>query len=197
MTQWSCYCTGESVCYWLEKGNSMDTWRRRTYNTWWWRTTLIKSERCYWMTASLYKEYNTFSDRESEKQHRTTTFAELPNHPLLLITFKQRVKYYSNHSACFSLEKTNLVGIHPNTEPSTGAINDHRVKWLYLNSRTEDKLSRNFTLYWGNSNICNLVRLLPGLIIVVLKNTSTHSCAACRSWDVSPWKISSGVRVKT
>ena len=25
MTQWSCYCIGESVCYWLEKGNSMDT----------------------------------------------------------------------------------------------------------------------------------------------------------------------------
>ena len=76
MTQWSCYCIGESVCYWLEKGNSMDTWR--------WRTTLIKSERCYWMTASLYRKYNTFSDRKSEQQHRTMTFAELPNHPLLL-----------------------------------------------------------------------------------------------------------------
>ena len=25
MTQWSCYYIGESVCYWLEKGNSMDT----------------------------------------------------------------------------------------------------------------------------------------------------------------------------
>ena len=25
MTQWSCYCIGESVCYWLQKGNSMDT----------------------------------------------------------------------------------------------------------------------------------------------------------------------------
>ena len=84
MTLWSCYCIGESVCYWLEKGISMDTWRRRTHNTWRWRTTLIKSERCYWMTASLYRKYNTFSDRESEQQHRTMTFAELPNHPLLL-----------------------------------------------------------------------------------------------------------------
>ena len=25
MTQWSCYCIGESVSNWLEKGNSMDT----------------------------------------------------------------------------------------------------------------------------------------------------------------------------
>ena len=32
------------------------------------RTTLIKYERCYWMTASLYREYNTFSDHESEQQ---------------------------------------------------------------------------------------------------------------------------------
>ena len=46
--------------------------------------TIIKSERCYWMTALLYTKYNTFSDRESEQQHRTMTFAELPNHPLLL-----------------------------------------------------------------------------------------------------------------
>ena len=29
--------------------------------------TIIKSERCYWMTASLYRKYNTFSDRESEQ----------------------------------------------------------------------------------------------------------------------------------
>ena len=29
------------------------------------------------MTASLYRKYNTFSDRESEQQHRTMTFAEL------------------------------------------------------------------------------------------------------------------------
>ena len=36
------------------------------------------------MTASLYRKYNTFSDRESEQQHRTMIFAELPNHPLLL-----------------------------------------------------------------------------------------------------------------
>ena len=35
------------------------------------RTTLIKSERCYWMTASIYRKYNRFSDRESEQQHRT------------------------------------------------------------------------------------------------------------------------------
>ena len=34
------------------------------------------------MTSSLYRKYNTFSDRE--QQHRTMTFAELPNHPLLL-----------------------------------------------------------------------------------------------------------------
>ena len=74
---------GESDCYWLEKGNSMDTWWRRTCNMWRWRTTLIKSKHCYWMTASLYKKYNTFSDREND-QHRTMTFAELPNHPLLL-----------------------------------------------------------------------------------------------------------------
>ena len=85
MTQCSCnilYCIGESV-YWLEKGNSMDTWRRRTHNTWRWRATLIKSERCYWMPASLYRKYNTSSDRGSEQQHITMTFAELPNHPLL------------------------------------------------------------------------------------------------------------------
>ena len=81
MTQWSCYCIGESVCYWLEKGNSMDTWR--------WRTTLIKSKRCYWMTASLYRKYNTFS--ESEQQHSTMTSAEglLQTHPLLLTMIKQ------------------------------------------------------------------------------------------------------------
>ena len=36
------------------------------------------------MTASLYRKYNTFSDRESEQKHRTMTSAELPNHPLLL-----------------------------------------------------------------------------------------------------------------
>ena len=76
-------------CYWLEKGNSMDTWRRRTHNTWRWRTTLIESERCYWMTASLYRKYNTFSDRESE-QHRTMTFAELLNRPLLLTMLWRR-----------------------------------------------------------------------------------------------------------
>ena len=74
---------GESDCYWLEKGNSMDTWWRRTCNMWRWRTTLIKSKHCYWMTASLYRKYNTFSNREND-QHRTMTFAELPNHPLLL-----------------------------------------------------------------------------------------------------------------
>ena len=48
----------------------MDTWRRRTHNTWRWRTTLIKFERCYWMTASLYRKYNTFSDRESKQQQQ-------------------------------------------------------------------------------------------------------------------------------
>ena len=32
------------------------------------------------MTASLYRKYNTFSDRENEQQRRTMTFAELPNH---------------------------------------------------------------------------------------------------------------------
>ena len=36
------------------------------------------------MTASSYTKYNTFSDGESEQQHRTMSFAELPNHPLLL-----------------------------------------------------------------------------------------------------------------
>ena len=76
MTQWSCYCIGESVCYRLEKGNFIGTWR--------WRTTLIKSERCYWMFASFYRKYNTFSNRESEQQHRIMTFAEFPNDPLLL-----------------------------------------------------------------------------------------------------------------
>ena len=55
-----------------------------SHNTWQWRTTLVRSERCYWMTASLYRKYNTFSDRESEQKHRTMTFAELPNHSLLL-----------------------------------------------------------------------------------------------------------------
>ena len=40
------------------------------------------------MTASLYRKYNTFSDRESEQQHRTMTFAKLPNHPLLLTMVK-------------------------------------------------------------------------------------------------------------
>ena len=53
------------------------------------RTTLIKSKRCYWMTASLYRKYNTFSGRESEQQHRTMTFVELPNHPLLLTMLEQ------------------------------------------------------------------------------------------------------------
>ena len=36
------------------------------------------------MTASLNKIYNTFSDRESEPLYRTMTFAEHPNHPVLL-----------------------------------------------------------------------------------------------------------------
>ena len=30
------------------------------------RTTLIKFEHCYWMTASLYRKYNMFSDRVTE-----------------------------------------------------------------------------------------------------------------------------------
>ena len=33
--------------------------------------------------TSKDSQYNTFSDRESEQQHRTMTFAELPNYPLL------------------------------------------------------------------------------------------------------------------
>ena len=68
----------------MEKGNSVDMWQRRTRNMWWWRTTLIKFKRCYWMTASLYRKYHTFSDHESEQQHRTMTFVQFPNHPLLL-----------------------------------------------------------------------------------------------------------------
>ena len=58
MTQWSCYCIGESVCYWLEKGNYLDTWRRRTYKTWRWRTTrtLLLND-CF-----IVQKYNTFSD---------------------------------------------------------------------------------------------------------------------------------------
>ena len=35
------------------------------------KVSLIMSERCYWMTASLYRKYNIFSDRENEHQHRT------------------------------------------------------------------------------------------------------------------------------
>ena len=67
---------GESVSYWLEKGNSIDTWRRRfTTRAWRWRTTLIKSERCYWTTASLYWTYNTFRDCKRKQQERTMTFA--------------------------------------------------------------------------------------------------------------------------
>ena len=102
MTQWSCYCIGESVCYWLEKGDSMDTWR--------WRIKLIKSERCYWMLASLYKKYNTFSDREREQQHRTITFAELPNHPLLLtiIQFK-RTRYSQDDFLTLSLRSVSIL----------------------------------------------------------------------------------------
>ena len=66
---------GESVSYWLEKGNSIHTWLRRfTTRAWRWRTTHIKSERFYWTTASLYRTYNTFSDRKSEQQDRTMTF---------------------------------------------------------------------------------------------------------------------------
>ena len=68
---------GESVCYWLEKGNSMDTWRRRTHNAWRWRTTLIKSERCYWMTAaSLHRKSVTVKVNNNIEQW--------PNHLLLL-----------------------------------------------------------------------------------------------------------------
>ena len=99
----SCYCIGESVCYWLEKGNSMDTWR--------WRTTLIKSERCYWMTASLYRKYNTFSDRE--QQHRTMTnmtiaFQVLRLFPFVLCTLnwnKFLIQYLKTCSGshCWSL----------------------------------------------------------------------------------------------
>ena len=51
------------------------------------------SERSYWMTASLYRKYNTFSDRESEQQHRTMTSAVLPNHPLLLTMLTSLAKH--------------------------------------------------------------------------------------------------------
>ena len=43
----------------------------------------IKPKRCYWMTASLYRKYNAFSDRESaqtEQKHGTMTFVGLPGH---------------------------------------------------------------------------------------------------------------------
>ena len=37
---------------------------------------------CYWMTATLYRKYNTFSGRESEQQHRKV------RHNMLLLFVK-------------------------------------------------------------------------------------------------------------
>ena len=58
-------------------------------------------------TASLYRKYNTFSDRESEQQHRTMTFAELPNHPHLLtmlcLCAVLHKNYSKNPNACRKL----------------------------------------------------------------------------------------------
>ena len=90
MTQWSCnntivvmlcYCIGESVCYWLEKENSMDTMTAKDS-----QHVTMKDDRTLLLDDCfiIYKKYNTFGDRESEQQHRTINFAELPNHPLLL-----------------------------------------------------------------------------------------------------------------
>ena len=45
------------------------------------------------MTDSLDRKYNTFSDRESEQQHRTMTFAALPNHPLVLTMTKSSLRH--------------------------------------------------------------------------------------------------------
>ena len=73
---------------------------QRTHNTWRWRTALIKSEHCYWMTTSLYRKYNTFSGRESEQQHRTMTFAELPNHPILL-TMHTCSDWFTQNKKCW------------------------------------------------------------------------------------------------
>ena len=59
-------------CYCFEKVfMSMNTWR--------WRTTLNPNVAIGWLL-----HYTLFSHRKSEQQHRTMTFAKLPNHPLLL-----------------------------------------------------------------------------------------------------------------
>ena len=43
----------------------------------------IKPKRCYWMTASLNRKYNAFSNRESaqtEQKHMNNSFVGLPDH---------------------------------------------------------------------------------------------------------------------
>ena len=49
--------------------------------------------------------------------------------------FKQRISYYSNHVACFSINKP-LVNVHPNPGPGRNGNKNHLVNCLYLNARS-------------------------------------------------------------
>ena len=64
------------------------------------------------MTASLYRKYNTFSDRESEQQHRTMTFAELPNH--LLLTYVPTF-FHAKINGCMAFDPCSLYSINNGT----------------------------------------------------------------------------------
>lgn len=91
--------------------------------------------------------------------------------------FKQRVRLYNNHSACFSLEKIRLVGIHPNPGPTT---NDHSIKCLYLNARSIVNKTKEFqtlavdtdlilvTETWLKPNVLDC-ELLPGSTFTIYR----------------------------
>ena len=89
MRQWSCYCIGQSVCYWLEKENSMQ-----------YGHVTAKGSIIGWLIHYTETTVYTFSDHESEQQHRTMTFAELPNHPCLLIIVWEARFNRLHHSLC-------------------------------------------------------------------------------------------------
>ena len=78
------------VLLWIEKSKTPTSINLRSkqvcfervfmsMNTWRWRTTLNPNVAIGWLL-----HYTLFSHRKSEQQHRTMTFAKLPNHPLLL-----------------------------------------------------------------------------------------------------------------
>ena len=81
------------------------------------------------MTASLlYRKYNTFSDRESEQQHRTMTFAELPNHPLLL-TYVPTI-FHAKINGCMAFDPCSLYSINNGTVEFVNIKDLHNIRTM-------------------------------------------------------------------